>query len=293
MTGYLRWGIGVTVLALLVGCSDSERGEPTSSSVVAAALPGDLTYQDVLEKGETVHNLAMTPDTGRIWVGTHAGLYSSADGGMWGLVSPQLEQQDITGWFVDPQDTQRIIAAGSEGVWRSQDGGKTWSSIGKGLPTPANIRSFAGIREGEQIRLFAFVSGEGIYQSVDGGMNWSLWQPMDQEVYAMDFNPEENRLYVAAQFSLFYNEDGEWKTEPLPQAQQIYSLSVDRRTGVLAAATEQGIFEKVDGEWRLLDARAPEKLIVIAQGAGDAKWVGIGESALIYKLTRERWTKWN
>lgn len=281
------------VLALMAGCGDSGQSKPAPPSVTAAALKGDLTYQDVLEKGETVHTLGMTADAQQIWVGTHAGLYSSTPGGLWSLLSTQLEQQDIAGWFVDPNDPRHIFAAGSEGVLRSTDGGKQWTSIGTGLPTPADIRSFAGIREGEQIRLFAFVSGEGIYQSVDGGEQWRLWEPMDQEVFAMDFNPAENRLYVAAQFSLLYNEDGEWKTEVLPGAQQIYSLSVDRRTGVLAVATEQGVFEKAKGEWRLLDARSPEKLIMISSGEGDIQWVGVGESALIYKLADDKWTKWN
>ncbi|MGG1662290.1 WD40/YVTN/BNR-like repeat-containing protein [Brevibacillus sp. NRS-1366] len=294
MKGFLRWGIGAMVLTLLVGCTDdSERSKPSPPSVTAAALKGDLTYQDVLEKGEMVHNLKMTADSERIWVGTHAGLYGSAGGGLWGLVSSQLERQAIVGWFVDPDDAHQIIVAGSEGVHRSTDGGNNWSAIGVGLPAPAEIRSFTGVRQGEKIRLFAFISGEGIYQSVDKGETWSLWQPMDQEVYAMDFNPEENRLYVAAQFSLLYNEDGQWKTEVLPEAQQIYSLSVERRSGTLAVATERGVFEKVKGEWRLINARAPEKLILIASGEGNTKWIGIGESALIYKLADNRWTKWN
>ncbi|MFD2368540.1 WD40/YVTN/BNR-like repeat-containing protein [Brevibacillus sp. GCM10020057] len=280
-------------LVLLAGCADSESSKPAPPSVTAAALKGDLTYQDVLEKGETVHNLAMTADAEHVWVGTHAGLYSSTPGGLWSLLSPELEHHDIAGWFVDPEDPRQIYAAGSEGVLFSRDGGKRWTSIGSGLPSSADIRSFAGIREGEQIRLFAFVSGEGIYQSTDGGQKWSLWQPMDQEVFSMDFDPEEERLYVAAQFSLLYNDDGEWKTETLPGAQQIYSLSIDRRTGVLAVATEQGIYEKVKGEWQLLDARSPEKLIMISAGEGDTKWVGVGESALIYKLSDNRWVKWN
>lgn len=294
MKSFLRWGIGAVVLTLLVGCTDdSEQSKPSQPSVMASALKGDLTYQDVLEKGEMVHTLKMTADSERIWVGTHSGLYGSAGGGLWGLVSSQLEQQAIVGWFVDPDDAHQIIVAGNEGVHRSTDGGNNWSAIGVGLPAPAEIRSFTGVRQGEKIRLFAFISGEGIYQSVDKGETWSLWQPMDQEVYAMDFSPEENRLYVAAQFSLLYNEDGQWKTEVLPDAQQIYSLSVERRSGTLAVATERGVFEKVKGEWRLLDARAPEKLILIASGEGTTKWVGIGESALIYKLADNRWTKWN
>jgi len=280
------------VLASMSGCSDSGQKKPPSSPVTAAALPGEFTYQEVLEKGGAVHNLSMR-DEKQVWVGTNAGLYHSVDQGKWGLVSSQLEYRDIVGWYVYPGDPNHILIAGDAGVMHSLDGGENWSTIGTGLPTPANIRSFVGIEEDDQIRLCAFVSGEGIYQSLDGGETWQMWLPMDQEVYAMDFNPVENRLYVAAQFSLFYHEDGQWKSELLPQAEQTYSLAVDRRTGVLAVATEQGVFEKESGEWRMLNAKAPEKLIVVAPGEGKTKWVGIGESALIYSLTNDRWKKWN
>ncbi|MGN7472242.1 WD40/YVTN/BNR-like repeat-containing protein [Brevibacillus sp. SAFN-007a] len=293
MDSFKRWGMGVMAVLLLGGCNNGDVQEkPAPSSVTAAALQGDLTYQDVLEKGETIHTLAMMPDAGQIWVGTHAGLYSSASGGLWGLLSPQLEQFDIVGWFVDPDDARHMYVGGHEGVRRSVDGGKTWTPASKGLPEPAQIRSLTGTRQGDKVRLFAFVTGEGIYQSTDEGETWSLWQPLDQEVYAMDFSSNENRLYVAAQFSLLYNEEGQWQTEEIPEAEQIYSLSVNRRTGVLAVATEKGVYEKIEGEWRLLDARSPEKLIVIASGDGDTKWVGIGESALIYKLSDNRWTQW-
>lgn len=289
MNVFLRCGVVLIMVAGLTGCSmNGQQDNPETTP----PLLGDLTYQDVLEKGGTVHNLGMTANE-IVWVGTNAGLYHSADGKNWGLVSGQLENQDIVGWFINPRDPDQIIAAGHTGVMRSSDGGEHWSSIGQGLPVPANIGSFAGFEEQGSIHLFAFISGEGIYQSTDGGENWSLWKPMDQEVYAMDFNPLENRLYVAAQFNLLYYEDGSWKTDVLPQAEQTYSLSVDRRTGVLAVATEQGVYEKVDGQWQLLDAKAPEKLIVVAPGEGEARWIGIGESALIYTLADDRWTKWN
>lgn len=298
MNSFLKWGIGAIAMLQLVGCGNNssngvEKINENPPTVTAAALQGDLTYQDVLEQGATIHNLMMTDDAEQIWVGTHAGLYSSVGGGTWGSLSPELEQYDIEGWFVDPDNPNQIFAGGIDGVLHSKDGGKNWKSVNKGLPEPANISSFVGSRQGDEVRLFAFVSGEGIYQSTDEARTWSLWQPMDQEVFAMDFDPEQDRLYVAAQFSLLYNEEGQWKTEAIPEVQQIYSLAINRRTGTLAVATEQGIYEKIKGEWRLLDARSPEKLIVIASGGGDTKWVGIGESALIYKLDDKRWTKWN
>lgn len=298
MKSFLKWGISTLAILQLVGCgiASSNRTEgvtPTSPTVTAAALQGDLTYQDVLEQGQTIHNLMMTDDAEQIWVGTHTGLYTSVDGGTWGSISDELQQYDIEGWFVDPKNPDHIFAGGNTGVVISKNGGEEWTPANKGLPEPAIISSFVGTRQDNKITLFAFVSGEGIYRSTDKAKTWSLWQQMDQEVFAMDFDPEQNRLYVAAQFSLLYNEEGQWKTEAVPNAQQIYSLAINRRTGTLAVATEQGVYEKIKGKWRLLDARSPEKLIVIASGAGDTKWVGIGESALIYKFDDKRWTKWN
>jgi ligand-binding sensor domain-containing protein len=293
MNVFLRCGVVLLIVAGLAGCSMSgKQNVPPVSDTAKVPVLGDLSYQDVLERGGTVNNLGMS-DQQIVWVGTKAGLYQSADGGNWGLVAPELEYQDIVEWFVNPLNTREIIVAGQAGVMRSVDGGNHWTSIGEGLPVPAQIRCLAGYEKEGELHLFAFVSGEGIYESTDSGENWSLWLPMDQEVYAMDYDPREDRLYVAAQFSLFYYEDGEWKTDALPQAEQTYSLSVDRRTGVLAVATEQGVYEKIDGEWQLLDAKAPEKLIVVAPGEGETRWIGIGESALIYTLIDDKWTKWN
>ncbi|MFY0546221.1 WD40/YVTN/BNR-like repeat-containing protein [Brevibacillus sp. H7] len=294
MKGVRQWGIVLAVMMMLTGCGgEKELGKPKPPAPVAAAkLPGDLTYQDVLQKGEVVHNLAMTSDSQSIWVGTHAGLYSSVGNGLWALLSPALEQEDVSGWYVDPEKQDHIYVGGIYGVKRTTDGGKTWKEANAGLPDTPNIHSFTGIREGDHVRLFAFVTGEGIYQSTNGGDQWKLWLPLDQEVYAMDYNAAENRLYVATQYGLLYNQNETWETENLPDVEQIYSLAVDRRDGTVAVATEQGIVQKTAGEWRLLSAKAPEKLIVIAPGMGDYKWVGIGESAFVYALSQDNWMKW-
>ncbi len=294
MKRLFRWGMILTSIVLLTACSgQKEAGKPKSPTPVAAAkLPGDLTYQDVLQKGEMVHNLAMTPDAQHVWVGTHAGLYSSVGDGLWALLSPALEQEDVVGWFIDPEHPDHIYIAGSNGVKRTEDGGKTWIEADSGLPAIPNIHSFIGIREGESVRLFAFVTGEGIYQSTNGGDQWKLWLSLDQEVYAMDYNAAENRLYVATQYGLLYHQNESWEMEQVPGVEQFYSVAVDRHDGTIAVATEQGIMQKVKGQWRPLPAKAPEILIKIAPGAGDTKWVGIGESAFVYALSNDKWSKW-
>lgn len=292
MNVFLRCGVALLVAAGLTGCSMSGQNTNPSGSEGRVPFVGDLSYQEVLERGGMVNNLGMTEQQ-IVWVGTHAGLYQSADGESWGLVASDLEYQDVVEWFTHPGNPQEIFVAGQTGVMRSSDGGRSWTAIGEGLPDPALIRCMAWFEDEGSLHLVAFVSGEGLYHSTDDGESWSKWVQMDQEVYAMDYNPLENRLYVAAQFSLFYYEDGEWKTEVVPEAEQTYSLSVDRRTGVLAVATEQGVYEKVDGTWQLLTAKAPEKLIVVAPGVGETRWIGIGESAMIYTLVDQKWRKWN
>lgn len=295
MRRFIRFCIIIALIALIVGCSGQEKGKEKDKQpapVTAAHLTGDLTYQDVLEKGETINALSMTEEGKSIWVGTHAGVYSSVNSGLWALLSNDLGQDDVTAWFADPQQPERIVAAGNGVLKHSSDGGKSWQSIGEGLPPSPNIRSLTGVREGDQLRLFGLVSGEGVYQSVDGGENWKLWLPLDQEVYAMDYSPARQRIFVATQYGLLYNQGELWETEQLADVEQIYSLAVDRREDSLYIATEHGIMRNRDGEWEVLSAKAPEKLISIAAGVGDYTLVGIGESAFIYTLSNDKWSKW-
>jgi len=297
MKSVFRWGWIGLIVVLLVGCAhDNRLAKPPKppSPVEAAHMPGDLTYQDVLQKGEVVHTLSMTPDGQQIWVGTHSGLYSSTGNGLWTLFSPELEQVDVAGWFVDPDQPERMYVAGVQGVKRTADGGNHWEDANSGLPDTLNIHSFTGIDEGETTRLFAFVTGEGIYQSTDGGMEWKLSLPLDQEVYAMDYHPGEGRLYVATQYGLLYYENGNWQMENIPGVEQIYSLAVNRQNGTIAVATEQGVLQKNGSEWQPLGAQVAEILIKIAPGSGETRWIGIGESAYVYLLHEDdQWMRWD
>jgi ligand-binding sensor domain-containing protein len=295
MKRFVRWCMIISLLALTVGCSGQEKGKEKGKQpapVTASHLAGELTYQDVLEKGETINVLSMTEDGKSIWIGTHAGIYCSVNNGLWALLSGDLEDDDVTAWFADPQQPEHIFAAGNGVMKRSLDGGKSWQSVGKGLPPSPNIRGLTGTREGNRLRLFGLVSGEGVYQSADGGENWKLWLPLDQEVYAMDYSPKRQRIFVATQYGLLYNHGEQWEAEPLADVEQIYSLAVDRRDDSLYIATEHGIMHNSDGEWKVLSARAPEKLIAISAGVGDYTLVGIGESAFIYSLSNDKWSNW-
>jgi ligand-binding sensor domain-containing protein len=288
--GLIRFCIGLVVLAAVTGCSETaEPGNHHAPPVSSATVPGDLTYQDVLQKGEAVHSLAMTDDA-TIWVGTTAGLYRSTGSGLWASFSPQIESDDVTGWYIDPADPQHVYIGGSGTMKVSVDGGKSWKPMTDGLPDAPDIRSITGVRKDGELRLYAAVSGEGVYLSRNGG-KWEKWQSLDQEIYMIDYDPAEERMYVATQYGLFHDEQDRWEAEQLPDAKQVYSLAVDDRDGTIYVATEQGVLQKRDGAWTPLEAKAPERLVVIAQGAGDTQLVGIGESAYLYALQDGKWTK--
>jgi len=290
MKGIIRLWIGLALFLVATGCSSKESStDQGKTSVVAATVLGDLTYQDVLQKGAVIHNLAMT-DSEKIWIGTYAGLFSSSDNKLWYEVSPKLQTVDVTGWYIDPDVSTSIYLGGNNVMKQSRDGGKSWSDFNEGLPENPDIRGLIGIKKSGDLHLYAAVSGDGVYQSVDGSA-WKKWMPLDQEVYAIAYHKDDDRIYVATQYGLLYATDKTWEPEQLDHVEQIYSLCIDERDGAIYVATEQGVLKKEEGEWAPLVQKAPERLVVLSQGKGDYQLVGVGESAYIYTLRNDTWTR--
>jgi len=68
-----------------------------------------------------------------------------------------------------PKVPQRLLAALQEGVYRSEDAGKTWQKVE--MPVASYVVAFAHHPE-NPTRLFA-ATGEGsILKSTDGGAHW-------------------------------------------------------------------------------------------------------------------------
>src|SRR5207302_4613949 len=84
--------------------------------------------------------------------------------------------------IIDPADPKKSYAAG--GVYRTTDGGTTWSALYSPGPFDSGASAVAVAPDGRLFASFLSSYGSGLLCSVDGGAHWSAtcphvghWQP--------------------------------------------------------------------------------------------------------------------
>ncbi|WP_232697581.1 WD40/YVTN/BNR-like repeat-containing protein [Brevibacillus daliensis] len=302
-------GLTVGVLLLVSSCSTSptkqesieaatnqkEQQQKGKQEVKLAQITGELTYQDVLEKGGNVNAIALTPGNQHMWLSTHAGVFASANQGLWGVVSPDLENSIVKTLWFDPKSTDTIYAGGLGLCKVSRDGGKTWSDITNGLSKGFEMQSLIGAEIKGKTLLYGLVNKEGVYMSEDGGLNWTMELPLPAtEGYDMDYSLEDMSLYVLTQDELLMakQDDVEWQSIPVGTDSHVYSIASDKENDQLYAATDIAILEKNGREWEVFSDELPEKFIHISYGSKEYPLIAMGESAQIYVYSKNSWKKW-
>jgi photosystem II stability/assembly factor-like uncharacterized protein len=125
---------------------------------------------------EHVHALALSADGRTLWLGAHTGLFNSADGGQsWRPVKLPLGHRhpDVMSLVAHPREPGTLYVGTHEaGVWRTGDGGVTWTEASAGLGG-VDVHGLA-LDPNEPAKLHAALRGpgEGIYRTVDGGGRW-------------------------------------------------------------------------------------------------------------------------
>lgn len=151
-------------------------------------LPEDQRYP---EYGQCVHALAMAavrPE--RLYQQNHCGMYRSDDGGRrWRSIESGLPSSYGFPAVVHPQDPDtlylfplngdtagRFAPAGQAAVWRSTDGGTSWTALRTGLPQDnaflTVLRRAMATDAADPLGIyFGTTSGE-LYASADAGECW-------------------------------------------------------------------------------------------------------------------------
>ncbi len=151
-------GIGVMALAVvsavvLAGCGGE--GPSKSSDVSVGVTGGDF------------HSLVADPVTaGRLYVGGHASVARSDDGGTTWVPVDALSGADAMGWAIQPDS---IWVSGHPGLNVSVDGGATFERRNAGLPD-SDVHAFGS----DASTLYAAGPGIGVASSIDAGVTWTV-----------------------------------------------------------------------------------------------------------------------
>lgn len=117
------------------------------------------------------HSLLVSQDDSRrILLGTHDGVYESADGGETWHQTTLVGEDAMT---LEPAQGSLVWAAGHGVLALSDDAGGTWDAMRpEGLPS-LDIHAFT-IDPMDHRNIYAAVASEGLYHSSDGGSTFGL-----------------------------------------------------------------------------------------------------------------------
>jgi len=153
---------------------------------------------DALEDAPLVA-LAVLAQPAELVVGVVEGrVFVSADAGhSWQQRSAGLPESKIDTVTVDSRKAW-LWAAGADRLYRSNDAGQTWRSVGEALPQPgARVRGIAALDDGGTLVL---TTHRGAYRSADGGRSWLLLEgnlPVHLEAGPLVPDPgDPNTLYA-------------------------------------------------------------------------------------------------
>lgn len=98
-------------------------------------------------------------------------------------ITMSLEESGAQSVAVDPTNPDRIFAGTFDhGVFRSLDGGATWTDVGEGIPhkrTPSIAISPSHTEDGMQV-VYAGTEPSNLYRSEDNGKTWSTFPKLPE-----------------------------------------------------------------------------------------------------------------
>jgi photosystem II stability/assembly factor-like uncharacterized protein len=271
--------LAVAILAIWL----PTRGNDSSTSGPAAGV--EASTAATLPDTPDYHSLMVDPkDPRHLWLGSHAGLHESTDGGRtWSEAG--LGGQDAMN-LARSRRSQTIWAAGHLMFAKSTDGGVTWSNLEpEGLPT-LDIHGFAADPKDSR-HVYAAVAGQGLYQSADGAASFSLVsKSVGPAVMALAIAPDGRILAGDMEQGLLISGNGgaSW-TRVLSEGLMGLTINPNRPGRVLATGSS-GISLSTDGgsSWQIVQA--------VPDGAGPVAWASkpqvayaVGFDQVLYKST--------
>jgi len=195
----------------------------------------------------------VTPTT--LYAGTfHGGAYKSTDGGStWMAVNngDLDENHSVYDLAVDPLRPQTLYAASLGTVYKTTNGGGSWSEAGQGLSGSAIWR--LAIDPTEPSRLYAASEGGGVFVTQNAG---STWTPVNDgltahyvEALLVDADVPSTLYAGTREYGVFKSTNNGTTWDALPISTTVHTLvqAPTVPTKTLYAGTGSGVSRSVDG----------------------------------------------
>ncbi len=279
-----------------VGTGENNGGRHLSfGDGVYRSLDGGQTWKNMgLKKSEHISDIIVHPnDSNTVWVssqgplwtkGGQRGLFKTTDGGeTWNNILEIDEWTGVTSLVIDSRNPDKLYAASWQrqrtlpayvgtgpgtAIHTTDDGGKTWRKLSKGLPETDMGKIGLAISKINPDVIYAGIEINqrkgGLYRSVDRGASWTKMSDAVaggtgphyyQEIFA---DPHRfDRIYMASNYSQ-YSDDGGKTWKPLnaknkhvdDHAMAFHPTDPD----FMLVGSDGGIYETWDGmeKWRFL-----------------------------------------
>jgi photosystem II stability/assembly factor-like uncharacterized protein len=204
--------------------------------------------------GTFIGALAIEPDSHNVVyaAAAHANgeIYKSVDGaGSWALVgsiprivSPPLHGIDVRRLVIDPELGVLYAVAGVDGVAKSADGGRTWTSANLGLGAGPVYDLIVDPRTPSKL----YVGTEqGVFKSIDSGANW-VQTANSSQTYLLAMQPDSGAIFAGLVLRKSLDEGANWTASDNGLPGPVFRLAVDSGRPNLYALAAGGAYRSTD-----------------------------------------------
>ena len=175
---------------------------------------GGINYMDVSPDfdGDWITPVIIDPSNNLNYYTAFKNVWESNDGGLsYYTISPVLTGGNLNVLAIAPSDYNHIYAGDYGSLFRTSDGGNTWTSIVSGLPVSNAAITYVAVCNTDPQKLWVtlsgYVNGSKVFKSVNGGNTWTNVSgslsnvPVNCIVYV---NYSNDALYIGTDFGVYY-----------------------------------------------------------------------------------------
>ncbi len=199
----------------LIDFSDSNRViSCLPSGGLSLSVDGGMHYMDVSPdvNGDWITPLVQDPANNQNYYTAYKSVWESNDEGIsYYPISTPLTGSPLNVLAVAPSNNSYIYTGNYTHLYRTADGGNTWTSIVSGLPVSNAAITYVAVCNTDPQKLWVtlsgYVNGSKVFKSVNGGNTWTNVSgslsnvPVNCIVYV---NYSNDALYIGTDFGVYY-----------------------------------------------------------------------------------------